>query len=200
MRWTGVTALDPSKESFVFSSGSSPVPDLNEGWVIQRVKQGDREAFQILYRHYVGKVYAICLRITANQAIAEELTQEVFLKIWERIGQYEGRSKFSTWLHRIATNRALDGLRSEIRRSSRETSTEEPETWEPPQPAPRPDRRLDLENAIAGLPPSARTIFVLHDVEGYRHEEIAEMIGIAEGTSKSQLHRARRLLRERLTS
>jgi RNA polymerase sigma-70 factor (ECF subfamily) len=195
-----VMALDPPKESQVSDSASSPGPDVNEGWVIQRVKQGDREAFRILYRHYVGKVYAICLRITANQAIAEELTQEVFLKVWERIGQYEGRSKFSTWLHRIATNRALDGLRSEIRRSSHETSTEEPGTWEPPQPVPRPDRRLDLDNAIAGLPPSARAIFVLHDVEGYRHEEIAEMIGIAAGTSKSQLHRARRLLRERLRS
>ena len=200
MRRQSVMTLDPSKEFLVSGSESSPVPDLNEGWIIQRVKQGDRDAFGILYRKYVGKVYAICLRITANQAIAEELTQEVFLKVWERIGQYQGRSKFSTWLHRIATNRALDGLRSEIRRSAREISTEEPETWEPTQPPPRPDRHLDLERAIAELPPSARAIFVLHDMEGYRHEEIAEMIGIAAGTSKSQLHRARRLLRKKLTS
>jgi RNA polymerase sigma-70 factor (ECF subfamily) len=191
---------EPTEERAVPKTVLPPVVDLNEAWVIQRVKRGDVEAFGTLYRAYLRKVYAICYRITANESLAEELTQDVFLRVWERIGQYEGRSKFSTWLHRIATNRALDGLRAEIRRSARETSTEDPAAWEPPRPSPKPEGGLDLESAIASLPTSARTVFVLHDVEGYRHEEIAEMTGIAPGTSKSQLHRARRLLRTRLGS
>jgi RNA polymerase sigma-70 factor (ECF subfamily) len=142
---------------------NSAVVDLNEAWLIRRVKEGDVEAFGTLYREHVKRVYAICLRITADPDTAEELTQDVFVRVWQRIGQYEGRSKFSTWLHRIAAKRSLD-----------------------------------LEAAIARLPEAARAVFVLHDVEGYRHEEIARMTGIAEGTSKSQLHRARRILRERL--
>jgi len=176
-----------------------PVIDLEEAWVIRRVQEGDADAFETLYRTHARRVYGICRRITADPRLAEELTQDVFLKVWERIGRYEGRSKFSTWLYRIATNRALDGLRGEIRRSARELPVERPADWEPPRPAPRPETRLRLEEAMESLPAAARAVFVLHDIEGYRHDEIAEMTGVAEGTSKSQLHRARRLLKERLS-
>jgi RNA polymerase sigma-70 factor (ECF subfamily) len=130
--------------------------------------------------------------------VAEEWTQDVFLTVWQKIASYEGRSRFSTWLYRLATNRAIDGLRSETRRSKSESTTGDPEAWAPAPASPRPERGMDLESAIASLPGAARAVFVLHDVEGYRHHEIAEMTGMAEGTSKSQLHRARRLLRERL--
>ena len=171
---------------------------LDEARLIKRVQEGDMKAFEALYRRHEGRVYGICLRISANQSLAEELTQDVFLKVWQRIGSYEGRSKFSTWLYRLATNRAIDGLRSEIRRSARETTTEDPASWEPPRPGPKPEGKMDLESAIGELPTAARTVFVMHDVQGYKHKDISEMTGMAEGTSKSQLHRARRLLRAKL--
>jgi RNA polymerase sigma-70 factor (ECF subfamily) len=186
--------------SCVTRSATPAVLDLEEAWIIQRVKQGDLDAFETLYRRYERKVYGICLRIAANATVAEDLTQEVFLRVWQRIGQYESRSRFSTWLHRIAVNRALDGRRSELRRSARETAPPDADTWDPPVPARPPEPRMDLETAVSGLPLAARTVFVLHDIEGYRHDEIAELTGIATGTSKSQLHRARKLLRKRLES
>lgn len=196
----GTKAIDPNREetSDLVRTTPPPVIDLEEAWIIRRVQEGDTDAFEALYRAHMRRVYGICRRVTADPGLAEELTQDVFLRVWERIGQYRGDSKFSTWLYRIAANRAVDGLRGEIRRSSRELAVERPADWEPPRPAPRPETRMRLEEAVETLPPAARAVFVLHDVEGYRHEEIAEMTGIAAGTSKSQLHRARRLLRERL--
>jgi len=194
------TATHPirGEESDLARTAPPPVIDLEEAWVIRRVQEGDADAFETLYRAHARRVHGICRRITADPRLAEELTQDVFLRVWERIGQYQGRSKFSTWLYRIATNRALDGLRGDIRRSAREVPVERPADWEHPRPAPRPETRMRLEEAVESLPAAARAVFVLHDVEGYRHEEIAAMTGIAAGTSKSQLHRARRLLRERL--
>lgn len=194
------TATHPirGEDSGLVRTTPPPVIDLEEAWAIRRVQEGDADAFETLYRAHARRVHGICRRITADPRLAEELTQDVFLRVWERIGQYQGRSKFSTWLYRIATNRALDGLRGEIRRSAREVSVERPADWEHPRPAPRPETRMRLEEAVESLPAAARAVFVLHDVEGYRHEEIAAMTGIAAGTSKSQLHRARRLLKERL--
>lgn len=178
--------------------GPEPLIDLDEFRLIRRVQEGDARAFEALYRSHVGRVHAICRRLAGNPGVAEDWTQDVFVQVWEKIGSYEGRSRFSTWLYRLATNRAIDGLRADVRRSRRESPVEDAESWMEPGPPPRPERTMDLEAAIASLPTAARMVFVLHDVEGYRHRDIAEMTGMAEGTSKSQLFRARGLLRERL--
>jgi len=144
--------------------------------LIHRAQQGDRTAFEALYRAHSGRVYALCLRLTADRALAEERTQDAFVRAWERLATFRGESAFSSWLYRLTVNevllerRAIGGA----------------------------GIALDLERAVAALPPGAREVFVLHDVEGYRHEEIAQLTGIAVGTSKAQLFRARRLLREAL--
>jgi RNA polymerase sigma-70 factor (ECF subfamily) len=169
---------------------------------IARAKRGDVAAFEELYRSHVARVYALCLRMHANREDAEDSTQEVFVRAWQRLGSFEGRSAFSTWLHRLAVNVVLDRKRALKHRLA--------EVWSPiGEPAEDtidrdkarttdPGIGLDLERAIATLPDGARLVFVLHDVEGFRHREIAEMTGTAEGTSKAQLHRARQLLRKAL--
>jgi len=161
--------------------------------VVARARTGDLDAFETLYRANVGRVYSVCLRMLADPIRAEEATQDAFVRAWERLGKFEGRSSFATWLHRIAVNIVLDRKRSDRRRGPAE-DVDDLEIAERARVGP--DGLLDLERAIANLPPGARIAFVLHDVEGYRHREIAEMTGTAEGTWKSQLHRARRLLRE----
>jgi RNA polymerase sigma-70 factor (ECF subfamily) len=144
-------------------------------------------------------VYALCLRLTADTAAAEELTQDAFVRAWEGLGSFRGESAFSSWLYRLTVNVVLLRLRAGRRRSARVVSTADPAILEPPAgDAGGPGAGLDLERAVARLPPGAREVFVLHDVEGYRHEEIARLVGIAVGTSKAQLFRARRLLREAL--
>lgn len=165
---------------------------------VRRAQQGDAGAFEQLYREHVGRVFALCLRISGDRGRAEELTQDVFVRAWEKLGTFQGKSAFGTWLHRLAVNLVLGDRRSEAVRVHRVFGAEEPEKYEKPGRAPDPGTAMDLERAIATLPPGARTVFVLHDVEGYRHEEIAAMNGSAVGTSKAQLHRARRLLREAL--
>ncbi len=164
---------------------------------VRRAQQGDSAAFRTLYETHVGRVYAVCLRLAGNSTEAEEHTQDVFVRVWERLGSFRGESAFSTWLHRLAVNEVLQARRAAGRRSARVHFTDEPESLERPRgPAPVPNP--DLERAVAALPEGARTVFVLHDIEGYQHGEIARLTGIAEGTSKAQLHRARRLLREAL--
>lgn len=153
---------------------------------------GDLAAFESLYRDHVGRVHALAVRMCASRAFAEEMTQEVFVKAWRRLDRFDGRSKFGTWLHRLAVNAILDGMRHEAH---------EPEPTDSIAHLPDNVRvfrqgRLDLERAIATLPTKARAVFVLHDVEGYKHTEIAEMMGISPGTARGQLHRARALLRE----
>ncbi len=172
--------------------------DLPEFRLVRRAQRGDPRAFEQIYRENVGRVYAICLRMTADAGRAEELTQDVFVRVWEKIGTFGAKSAFGSWLYRLTANLVVDSMRSAKRRSAHESSTDDPAAWERPEPAKDPGTGLDLDAAIASLPPGARTVFVLHDVEGFRHEEIAEIAGMAEGTSKAQLHRARRLLRERL--
>jgi RNA polymerase sigma-70 factor, ECF subfamily len=168
--------------------------------LVRRAQQGDVAAFERLYREHVDRVFALCLRLSADAERAEELAQDVFVRAWEKLDTFQGRSAFSTWLHRLAVNVVLGDRRSEKVRVSRVFGTETPEGFEaPPDAAPLdPADRLDLERAIAKLPPGARAVLVLHDVEGYRHEEIARMQGTAVGTCKAQLHRARKLLREML--
>jgi RNA polymerase sigma-70 factor (ECF subfamily) len=168
--------------------------------LIQRAQQGDQAAFEELYRAHVGRVYALCLRLTADRVRAEELTQDAFVRAWERLASFRGESAFSSWLYRLTVNVVFLSQRAGRRRALRVFTTDDPAAFETPGDVPGTEAgRLDLEHAIAALPPGAREVFVLHDVEGYRHQEIAELTGIAEGTSKAQLFRARRLLREALS-
>jgi RNA polymerase sigma-70 factor, ECF subfamily len=164
--------------------------------IVRRAQQGDTSAFEQLYRAHFGRVFALCLRIAGDRTRAEELTQDVFVRVWEKLDGFEGRSAFGTWLHRLAVNVALGDRRAEGVRVHRVFGVDEPEQFETAGRPPDPGERVDLERAIATLPAGARAVFVLHDVEGFKHEEIARMQGTAVGTSKAQLHRARRLLRE----
>lgn len=166
--------------------------------LVQRAQAGDVPAFEQLYRDHVGRVYALCLRLSGDVARAEELTQDVFVRAWEKLESFRGESAFGTWLHRLAVNVVLGERRSEGRRAARLVEDEAAMSSAPTPRASEPGARLDLERAIAALPPGARTVFVLHEVEGYGHGEIAEMTGRAEGTCKALLHRARKLLRETL--
>ena len=175
----------------------SPVRS-NVNDLISAAQLGDETAFRSLYELSVGRVYALCLRLAADPGLAEELTQDVFVRAWEKLRTFRGESAFSTWLHRLTVNVVLTEKRTRGRREKRVFPAGELEDLERPGSFPSPGSRLDLEQAIAALPPGARAVFVLHDIEGYQHEEIAEMSGLAAGTSKAQLFRARRLLREML--
>ena len=179
------------------SPGDDLRVDAGQSELVRRAQSGDTDAFGRLYRLHAGRVYALCLRIEGDAARADELTQDVFVRAWERLPGFRGESAFGTWLHRLAVNVVLADRRAAWRRDRRVTLDEEPVALASARAA-DPGLSLDLEAAIAALPPGARTVFVLHDVEGYQHAEIATMTGIAEGTSKAQLFRARRLLREAL--
>ncbi|MEE8524237.1 MAG: RNA polymerase sigma factor [Thermoanaerobaculia bacterium] len=167
---------------------------------MRRARDGEVGAFEELHRLHAGRVYALCLRMTGDAHEAEELAQEAFVRVWEKLPTFGGRSAFSSWLHRLTVNVVLGRWRSRGRRRERVVAIHDAGTMSDPVHQPRPRDTVDLERAIAGLPKGARTVFVLHDVEGYRHREIAELTGLSEGTSKAQLHRARLLLREVLKS
>ncbi|HSB55800.1 MAG TPA: RNA polymerase sigma factor [Gemmatimonadales bacterium] len=168
---------------------------MNE--TVRRAQQGDHAAFRTLYQEHIGRVYAVCLRLDGNVGEAEEHAQDVFVRVWERLASFRGESAFSTWLHRLTVNVVLHARRTAGRRGSRVTLADDPlELDAVAAPAAQPTE--DLNQAIARLPAGARMVFVLHDVEGYQHDEIASLLDIAEGTSKAQLFRARRLLREML--
>jgi len=166
---------------------------------ITRARDGDQTAFECLYRAHVGRVYGLCLRMTGHPQTAEDLTQETFVSAWRSLSAFEGRSGFSTWLHRIAVNAVLARGRSPQGRGEFSMTGDEGEQrdFEMPEDmdAATP---IDLERAIATLPAGARDVMVLYGVYGYSHEEAADMLGVAVGTCKAQLHRARRLLRERM--
>jgi RNA polymerase sigma-70 factor (ECF subfamily) len=176
--------------------------DPNEAELIERAKLGDAQAFQALYDKHKRRVYSLCLRMTANTAEAEDLTQEAFLQLYRKIGTFRGESAFSTWLHRLSVNVVLMHLR---KKSLPVVSLEE--TTQGEEDTPKKDfgaedlalagsiDRLQLQKAVDDLPPGYRTIFVLHDVEGYEHNEIATIVGCSIGNSKSQLHKARMKLR-----
>ncbi len=160
---------------------------------------GDRRAFERLYRAHLGRVFGVCARMVNDRSQAEELTQDVFVRAWEKLGQFRGEAAFTTWLHRLAVNVVLNARKSDGRSRARFSEDEDALDTHPASAAmPTPGASIDLEAAIALLPPGARRIFVLHDVEGYKHEEIGEMLSITAGGSKAQLHRARLLLREAL--
>jgi RNA polymerase sigma-70 factor (ECF subfamily) len=180
---------------------SSPAPSQSafaDPGDAARAAAGDQEAFGRLYQAHVGRVFALCARMTADRALAEELTQDVFVRAWEKLPLFRGESAFGTWLHRLAVNVVLNRRESDGRRRSHHVDDDGAAIDAAPARPHAPGDRMDLEQAIASLPPGARRIFVLHDVEGYRHEEIAQFFGITSGGSKAQLHRARLLLREAL--
>jgi RNA polymerase sigma-70 factor (ECF subfamily) len=160
---------------------------------------GSVEAFETLYRQHSARVYGLCLRMCADPALAEDCTQEVFLQAWRSIGRFERRSNFGTWLHRIAVNAVLGQFRRRreplFAADAAEAALEESVTIDA---AATHGEGPDLEKAIASLPAGARHVLVLAGVYGYSHEETAAMLGLAVGTCKAQLHRARRLLGERL--
>lgn len=174
-------------------------PRADERALVARAQAGDLEAFEALYRANRGRVYALCYRMAGEATLAEELAQDVFVRAWQRLGSFRGESAFSSWLHPLTVNVALSERRSRRRRTARVMSTDDPAAFEQPETRKTgPEAGVDLDRALETLPAGARAVFVLHDVEGYKHAEIAEMTGVATGTSKAQLHRARRLLREAL--
>ncbi len=179
-------------DSTALPADDDPPADLRA--LVRRVAAGDADAFEPLYRAHGPRVYALCLRMTGDSALAAELTQDTFVRAWERIASFRGDSSFGTWLHQLAVNVVLAHARSGRRRAARVTS--ESDVGALPAASTRPafDERMDLDAAIATLPPGARSAFVLHDVEGYTHEEIARQTGVAAGTVRAQLFRARQLL------
>lgn len=178
---------------------------LAEAEAIERAKQGDEAAFEALYNLHKRRVYSLCLRMVSNPAQAEDLAQEAFLQLFRKIATFRGESAFSTWLHRMTVNVVLMQLR---RKNLPQVSLEE--TMEADEESPKKELgtedlkltgsidRLQLQRAIDRLPPGYRTVFVLHDVEGFEHNEIATMVGCSIGNSKSQLHKARLKLRDYL--
>jgi RNA polymerase sigma-70 factor (ECF subfamily) len=181
------------------------VEKFSEAEAIERAKQGDAEAFEALYHQHKRRVYSLCLRMTANTAAAEDLTQEAFLQLFRKIGTFRGESAFSTWLHRMAVNVVLMQLRKKglavVPLEDTFESEEESSRKEPGADDVRLTGsidRLQLKRAIDNLPEGYRTIFLLHDVEGYEHNEIARIMECSIGNSKSQLHKARMKLRELL--
>lgn len=175
------------------------VAEPESGALLDRARAGDSRAFESLYRTHVGRVYAVCLRLAGDVRLAEECTQDAFVQAWEKLASFRGDSAFGTWLHRIAVNMVLGRHRKRKRWAAWLVEDEEAALAQADRAA-GPDGLLDLDQALRQLPSGAREVFVLHDVEGYGHEEIAGLMGIAAGTSKAQLHRARKLLQARLSA
>jgi len=172
----------------------------SETALVDRAARGEIDAFEELYRANSGRIYALCLRMTGDPGLAEELAQEAFVRAWQKLGSFRGASAFSTWMHRVTVNVVLGHRRSTARRETRLQVVGDDLPGDAAAREAWPAESIDLERAIGALPDGARMVFVLHDVEGYRHREIARLTGIAVGTSKAQLHRARKILRKALTS
>ena len=178
---------------------TQPAPaDFPEGELVRRAATGDRGAFEALYRRHCGHVYGLCLRMTGAPDLAEDCVQEAFVKAWRNLGEFRGQSAVGTWIHRIAVNEVLSRQRQDRRREDFLAVVDEDTAgqWQGRMGRPLVDE--DLEKAIGQLPRGARNVLVLHGVYGYSHEEAAQMLGIAVGTCKAQLHRARHLLNERM--
>ena len=175
---------------------SAPDSVADEAALIRQAQRSDTRAFETLYRLHVDKVYGLCLRMTGNVSEAEDCAQEAFIQAWNKMEKFRGDSAFSTWLHRIAVNTVL----GRMRKSKREQDRIQVVADRSPVPLATGDsgEMRDLAEAIDRLPEGARHVFVLHAVYGYSHVEASDMLGIATGTSKAQLHRARRLLAQQL--
>lgn len=186
------------------AGANEPVPagdplQSDAGW-IAAARSGDTRAFERLYRTYSGKVMGLCLRMTRRRDVAEDCVQQTFIRAWRSLPAFEGRSAFGTWLHRIAVNEVLSQARNHGTRSESDDDAIENALAEPGESSKELDAGevMDVERALATLPEGARHVVVLQAVYGYSHEEVADMLGIAVGTCKAQLHRGRRLLRERM--
>jgi len=174
------------------------VVELGERRLIERARRGEQGAFEAIYRAHVGRIYGLCLRMLQDPAAAEDCAQETFISAWRNLASFQGRSQLGTWLHRIAVNVVL----GRTRRKELIVHAAEPEEMAGAAMPAIADALdvLDLEQLIATLPTGARHVLVLQGVYGYTHEETAEFLGIAVGTCKAQLHRARKLLAERMTN
>ena len=174
----------------------------DESRLVEAARNGDSAAFEKLYRSNRDRIYALLWRMCGGDAaLAEDLLQEAFIRAWQKLDSFRGESRFGTWLHRLSANVALSDRRIRLRRIGREVAMDE--VTERTAIGDRDvvaDKRMDLEKAIAGLPERARSVLILYDIEGYRHAEIAEITGMAVGSSKAQLHRARKLIRKVLDS
>lgn len=197
---TDVFPLLSGKQSTVHCE-DEPAP-LSDHALAIAAAGGDMGAFEQLYARHNRRVYSVCLRMTQNVAEAEDLAQEAFIQLFRKIGSFRGESAFTTWLHRLTVNQVLMHFRK--RSVKLERTTEEGDTpvqivrgTENPNKMPVLDR-IGLEHALKHLPPGYRSVFVLHDIEGHDHEEVAKILGVAVGTSKSQLHKARMKLRRLL--
>jgi RNA polymerase sigma-70 factor (ECF subfamily) len=176
---------------------------MTEAQVIEKAQAGDVPCFEALYTHHKRRVFSLCLRMTSDHGKAEDFAQEIFLQLYRKIALFRGESAFSTWLHRLSVNVVLMHFRKKsLSEISLEESLDSQYEGEPPKEFGARDNalhgaidRLTLDGAIKELPPGYRIIFILHDVEGYEHNEIAEMLGCSIGNSKSQLHKARLKLR-----
>jgi RNA polymerase sigma-70 factor (ECF subfamily) len=164
---------------------------------VARATAGDTASFEQLYRTHVARVHGLARRMAGADA-ADELTQDVFVRAWQKLGTFRGDSSFSTWLHRLAVNVIIERFRTLGAQRDRFLADGDETLARLSSPRPSGDFRMDFEHALSRLPGAAREVFVLHDVEGYKHQEIGELLGISAGTSKSQLHRARMLMRGHL--
>lgn len=196
--------MPPSKVTGHPSSARpAPAGAPDERALIERCRQGDLAAFEELYRAHAGRLYSVAFRLLGNAADAEDLLQEIFLAAHRKLDSFRGESALGTWLYRLATNLCLDHLRSRTGRSNQVTDPLDDEVGvfdaSAGSLAERTVTKMDLERALARLPEGCRAAFVLHDVEGLEHREVAEVLGIAEGTSKSQVHKARLKLRALLS-
>lgn len=199
---SGPTARDPKspeEEDRLHPPGTearADVADDPDAADVARAAGGDEAAFERLYRRHVPRIHSLARRMMGTQE-ADALTQQAFVRAWRKLDQFRGDAAFGTWLYQVAISVILNRRRELGRRRDREAGPDPLQYMSGRRS--RPDLAVDLESAMERLPDGARTVFVLHDVEGYRHREVAEMLDVTEGTSKSQLHRARMLLREELT-
>lgn len=191
-----MTVLDNNKAESAGGNGNVHYLEDNEKALLARIRQRDQAAFRQLYETYAGRIHALCLRLTGNLAMAEEATQEVFIQVWRKIDTFSGNSSLYTWLHSVASNTTISYLRKQKNWLNRVISRDDEvnphveESW-----VPGPDLGK-LDKLIMRLPERARLVFVLHAIEGYRHEDIARQLKTSTGTSKAQFHRARNLIRK----
>ena len=193
----------PSADRPPLQAGLPAVTQVDDdAMLVARARKGDMEAFEQLYQLTVPRVFALCLRMTADEQRARELAHDAFVKAWESLGSYRGDAGFHSWMHRLTVNVVLQELRSTKRREARVRLSGDDDTA---IDAPLEDgaidlvTRIELQQALARLSPEARHVVVLHDIAGYRHDEIAALLGVASGTIRARLHHARKQLREWMT-
>ena len=187
--------------SHSLSLPASPISEVVIDTTVIRAREGDSEAFARLYDAHAPRIHAVCLRLSGDPGRAAELLQDVFVHAWQRLGSFRGESAFGTWLHRLAVNVVLQAARGDHRRARRVALGDDlaPNGIDGPARMVEPGLRMDLERAVAALPTTLREVFVLHDAEGFQHGEIARLLSMPIGTSRSHLFRARRMLREALS-